>query len=99
MQLLDIPGTLEATVRSAGYPSVRFRPSSKTPEYVFLIEERSERDHLAAWMLSVVGALAESHVAIEAYIYRGDPRRAYRFNLLAGPAGRGVTGEIGRAHV
>lgn len=77
---IDVPATLDATVRTGGYPSIHFRKSAKTPEYVFLIEERSERDHLAAWHLSLASALASAQVAVDVFTYRGDPRRVYPFD-------------------
>lgn len=44
-QYLDINRTITATAEAAGFPDLRFKPFSKSPEYLVLIDRLSFRDH------------------------------------------------------
>ena len=88
IRLVDVPGTLAATIQSGGFPAVRYRQSAKIPEYLFLVEQRSAQDHLAAWTLAICSALARAQVALDVFTYRGDPRRVSAYDLKQRPLPR-----------
>jgi hypothetical protein len=82
LQMIDVPTTVRATVKTGGFPRVVYQQSAKVPEYLFLVEQRSAsgQDHLAAWTLSLASALAAAQVAIDVYTYSGDPRRLWPYD-------------------
>src|ERR1019366_594877 len=78
LEELDIPRTIEATIRAAGFPNLLYRPRQKNPEHLFLIEQRSPRDHFADWWEDVASHLQRLGVAVETYFYTTDLRRCTR---------------------
>jgi len=75
---LDIPATLYETARQAGFPLPRFIHRYAAPEYLFVIEEQSPADHLAAWFDTVAVTLEKRGVRIDRYHYRHTPRVCFR---------------------
>ncbi|HVG35807.1 MAG TPA: hypothetical protein VM911_22335 [Pyrinomonadaceae bacterium] len=71
---LDIDGTIAATVESLGYPSFRYKVASKPPEYLFLIDRSSFRDHQALFFNELTKSLEREGVFVARYFYDGDPR-------------------------
>lgn len=71
---LDMEATVAATIAARGYPSFCYKPDSKPPEYLVLIDQRSFRDHQAQLFDELVKALAREGVFIARYFYDGDPR-------------------------
>lgn len=71
---LDIPSTVSATVEALGFPSFRYRPDSKVPEYLVLIDRASTRDHLARLFDELSRALEREGLFITRLFYEGDPR-------------------------
>lgn len=69
---LDVPAAIRATIRAAGFPSIRFRKEQKPPEYLFLIDRRSPGDHFAAWWTALALELRTLGVRIDRYYDGGD---------------------------
>ncbi len=71
---LDVPATIGATIRSLGYPQLRYHAGSRPPEHLFLIERRSPWDHQARLFAGLARALRREGVHGECGFYEGDPR-------------------------
>lgn len=71
---LDLLGSLQATIRGGGLPRLVYRRGSRVPEYLFLIDCASPRDHQAAFFDQLAASLERESVFIARYFYRGDPR-------------------------
>ncbi len=71
---LDVNATIAATVESLGYPKFRYRPDSKPPEYLALIDRASFRDHQAQLFGNLTSALEQEGLFVARYFYDGDPR-------------------------
>ncbi len=71
---LDIPATISATVAALGFPDFRYKPDSKVPEYVVLIERASARDHQARLFDELANALQREGLFLTRLFYEGDPR-------------------------
>ena len=70
---LDLGATVSATIRSLGYPSFRYRPATRVPEYLALIERFSPHDHQARLFDQMVQALKRESVVVTRYFYGDDP--------------------------
>jgi hypothetical protein len=70
---LDIEATVSATTRSLGYPSFRYKPATRVPEYLILIEWESTHDHQARLLDEMVKALKNANVIATRYFYGDDP--------------------------
>ena len=75
---LDVPRSILATIRSLGDPVFEYKLDRRVTEYLFLIERRSERDHLAAFVHASVDALARDGVLVEVFEHDGDPRHCWK---------------------
>jgi hypothetical protein len=73
-QRLDIARTVAATIQGRGYPLFRFRPDSRFPEYLLLIERTTTRDHQAALFTQLARALEREHVFVNRFFFENDPR-------------------------
>jgi hypothetical protein len=71
---LDIPRTIDATIAASGYPTFQYRPDSRMPEYLILIDRTSARDHQAALFEQLALALQREGVFVRGYFFDGDPR-------------------------
>ena len=71
---LDVPATVKATIAALGFPDFRYRPDSKVPEYLVLIDRASPRDHLARLFDELAGALDREGLFLTRLFYEGDPR-------------------------
>jgi peroxiredoxin len=70
---LDLGATVSATIRSLGYPNFRYKPATRMPEYLALIESASPHDHQARLFDEMVKALRGEGVIVTRYFYRDDP--------------------------
>lgn len=70
VQYLDLPRTLEASIESGGFPNLRYRSSSKTADYLFLVDEQSENSHLGRLLRRLAAVLQEQEAASEVFFYR-----------------------------
>jgi hypothetical protein len=71
---LDIARTIAATIETRGYPSFRYRPDSRVPEYLILIDRATPRDHQARLFDLLAQALDREGLFTVRYFYDGDPR-------------------------
>lgn len=71
---LDIQASIAATLRSRGFPRLRYRPTTAPPEYLILIERASLRDHRSRFFDELVTALQNEEVHIARYFFDRDPR-------------------------
>ena len=75
---LDVPRSILATIRALGDPVFEYKLDRRVTEYLFLVERRSERDHLAAYVQTMVDALARDGVLVEVFEHDGDPRLCWK---------------------
>jgi WD40 repeat protein len=71
---LDVARTIAATIEARGYPNFRYRPDSRVPEYLILIDRASWRDHHAALFDALARAMEREGLFVQRYFYDGDPR-------------------------
>jgi hypothetical protein len=77
-ETLDIPSTLEATITSGGIPDFHYLADGRAPHYLFLIEEKSKRDHLALYFAAWVKEMGNRDITAECYFYRRSPKKCWR---------------------
>lgn len=77
---LNVPATIAATIDSLGYLNFRYEPDSSPPEYLFLIDRRSPRDHQAQLFAALSRKLEADGVYLETYYFNADPRVCFREN-------------------
>lgn len=70
---LDLPATLQATVRAAGALSPRWRTQRRTPDYLVLIDRLHPRDHAVPMALDAITALAKAGVVVDTWYFEGSP--------------------------
>jgi TonB family protein len=73
-QRLDIGATIHATVGALGYPVFRYKPDTRAPEYLVLIDRASPRDHQSRLFDELAAALEREGLFVARYFYEGDPR-------------------------
>lgn len=73
-QRLDVAATVEASIAALGFPTFRYRKDSRLPEYLFLIDRVSFRDHQARLHEHLAAALNGQGLYVSVYFYEGDPR-------------------------
>ena len=74
---LDVKGTVIGSLK-AGYPKLRYKGLTRPPEYLFLIDLRSYRDHYAYFFAHIADALKNEDIFAERYFYRENPRVCFR---------------------
>jgi hypothetical protein len=72
--LLDVEGTIQATVDSLGFPRLQYKPGRKLPEYLVLVDRASFRDHQANLFHDLVRALRDEGLYVRLFFFEGDPR-------------------------
>jgi hypothetical protein len=75
---LDVPRSILATIRALGDPAFEYRLDRRVMEYLFLVERRSERDHLALYVHAMIQALERDGVLVEVFEHDGDPRHCWK---------------------
>jgi hypothetical protein len=70
---LDIGATVSATIHSLGYPSFCYKPATRVPEYLALVERASTHDHQARLFDEMVKALRREGLVVTRYFYGEDP--------------------------
>jgi hypothetical protein len=75
---LDIEATIGATIRELGFPTFRYKRSTKVPEYLALIERTSQRDHQSRLFEELVLSLEDQGVIVERYYFSHDPRVCFK---------------------
>ena len=71
---LDIPDTVDVTVRNAGFFEPRYSARRAMPEYVVLVSRRGAADHQARLFDAAIAHLAERDVTVDSYSFLDDPR-------------------------
>jgi len=71
---LDVARTIDATIAASGYPTFQYRPDSRMPEYLILIDRASARDHQTALFDQFAQALQREGIFVTRYFFDGDPR-------------------------
>ncbi|MDX1905731.1 MAG: WG repeat-containing protein [Bacteroidia bacterium] len=69
IRVLNVPATIEATIRAGGYPTFSYQAGTRPPEYLVLIERRTHRDHQAWWFQTLTAALAAQDVFTDIYYF------------------------------
>jgi hypothetical protein len=71
---LDVARSITATIAAQGYPNFRYRPDSRVPEYLLLIDRAAAQDHQARLFDTLAQALEREGLFLVRYFYDGDPR-------------------------
>lgn len=74
----DIPQSIRQTIRAGGAPQFARRRRRSAPQYLFLIEQKSTRDHLAGFYADLVSELSRRDLDAEFYFYDGVPRQCWK---------------------
>ncbi len=74
----DIPKTINQSIRAGGAPYFARRRRRKAPQYLFLIEQKSARDHLAGFYADLVSELSRRDLDAEYYFYDRIPRQCWK---------------------
>ncbi|MCP4273750.1 MAG: SUMF1/EgtB/PvdO family nonheme iron enzyme [Gammaproteobacteria bacterium] len=70
---LDIPATLSATIRKAGFAELCYKRTSKPAEYLFLIDEVNPGSQQFRLFEHMAKSLAKEDVLIKYFFYRSNP--------------------------
>jgi formylglycine-generating enzyme required for sulfatase activity len=62
----------------AGYPVIQYKTVTRPPEYLFLIDLTSYRDHYAHFIAHMADALDDEDVFVTRFFYRKNPRLCFR---------------------
>lgn len=71
---LDIPATVSSTIRSGGFPELKFKYLSNPPEYLVLIDKQGIHNQQAALFEHLVDSLEREDIFINRFFYHTDPR-------------------------
>ena len=72
LYVLDLEGTIGATLEAGGYPSFRYELGTRPSEYLVLIEQRSPRDHQAAFFAEFCRQVAGQDVYMDIFFFPPD---------------------------
>ncbi len=75
---LDLPDTLQATVRAGGFPALRYRQQERPVEYLALVESQGPHDQQARLIGALLQRLRSEEVPIQPWYYQGSPRLCYQ---------------------
>jgi formylglycine-generating enzyme required for sulfatase activity len=73
-QEIDVHSTVRDTVAAGGFPHFRYRPLTRRPEYLVLIDRRSLRDHQAELFAQLAAVLERELQLAHVFFYAADPR-------------------------
>ncbi len=80
---LDLPATVEQTIRAGCWFFPVYRRIKRMPEYLALIDRAAFRDHQAHFAAALLRQLEENElVAVDRYYFDRDPRHCYPENHL-----------------
>lgn len=71
---LDLESSVAATIESLGRSTFRYKPRTRPPEYIVLIDRESFRDHQAQYFSELAKALTHEGIFVARFLYDGDPR-------------------------
>jgi len=72
-QMVDVGRTVSATIRALGFPEFEYLAATARPEYLFLVDRQSPRDHLAVLFAQIAEALEHEGVIATTLFYIDDP--------------------------
>lgn len=75
---IDTPQTIRDTIEAGGFPKLAYKPLSRPPEYLILIEQLSYQDHYAHLFDAIVDALLGEGVFVERYFYESSPKVCFQ---------------------
>lgn len=73
VQEWDIPQSIRRTIKHGGFPTFVHRLRRKSPQYLLLIEQKSSRDHLAAYYAELVAELQALDMDADYYFFDQSP--------------------------
>lgn len=74
----DIPATIRQTIRSGGFPNLKFRKKKRAPRYLALIEQWHPRDHLAGFAADLMIEMNRRDLETDFYFYANNPARCWK---------------------
>jgi Caspase domain len=74
----DIKASIRQTIRSGGMPKFVLKQKRQTPQYLMLIEQQSNRDHLAAFYADLAEELSSRDLNVTYYYYDITPAVCWR---------------------
>ncbi|OBU76359.1 GUN4 domain-containing protein [Cylindrospermopsis raciborskii] len=72
--ILDVEKTIDAFFQRGRWVEPIYRNSAVIPEYLFLVERTSYRDHQSKFVAEMIEQLKNDGVYVETYFYDEDPR-------------------------
>lgn len=78
IQEWDVPGSIKKTIQSGGLPLFVRKSRLKSPQYLFLIEQKSSKDHLAALYADLVLELQSHDLDADFYYYYQTPVKCWK---------------------
>ncbi len=84
-QEIDVNQTIDATLRQGGWLTPVYRTYQVLPEYLFLINRTSYRDHQAKFIEEIIEDLKQEGVFITIYFFDDDPRICFANNNQSFP--------------
>ena len=82
---LDVDTTIDATLRQGGWLTPVYSTLQVLPEYLFLINRASYRDHQAKFIEEMVDRLRHNGVFITSYFFNEDPRICFPIDSTSSP--------------
>jgi hypothetical protein len=70
---IDIPATLERTLRQAGVIDIAFQPITEQPRYLLLIDAAQANEHEVEWFDYLLQVLQGDDTRLERYFFEYDP--------------------------
>jgi hypothetical protein len=83
---IDVPASVQATLRAGMSPDVRYQTTEERANYVVLVDRRGAGDHVELLLQSLVTALAAAKIRFSLYEFRGRP--AFCTSRSADPGAR-----------
>ncbi len=74
----DIKASIKQTIQSGGIPKFVLKQKRQTPQYLMLIEQQSNRDHLAAFYADLAAELNSRDLNVSFYYYDITPAVCWR---------------------
>ena len=79
---IDIPNSIDATLKAGGFPVVKYYLTSKVSEYLVLIYKKSSQDHQFRTFYYLFNSLRREEVPIEIFFFERDPRLCFSVDSL-----------------
>ncbi|MEL6673145.1 MAG: hypothetical protein AAFR61_13170, partial [Bacteroidota bacterium] len=76
--LLDLFSSIQKTAEQGGFPELNWKVRSQASQYLLLVEQKSNKDHLARLMAEIGHELESRDISIEVYFFDREPRFCWR---------------------